>query len=249
MAGLEAAVVFTDPGYQARAYDVASDPEVAKTGDFAERAGAPRRGDTKLFLANALAVAALHSRSGSTHFVCTDWRRLSDVLEAGREVYTGLSDVIVWAHDSGPSDTLYRSGHELLVAFSVGDTSEANGKSPRRRRRTNVWRHRPVNSALSSRPGRATESSLVKPVALIADAIQDVTRTTDIVLDPFGGSGSTLIAAEKTGRRAFLCEPDPTRCDQIISRWERFTGRHAVQIESEARCQIGPSEHSLQEAA
>ncbi len=128
--------------------------------------------------------------------------------------------------------TFYRSRHELIFVFKHGTAPHVNTfeLGQHGRYRTNVWNYRGVNTM---RAGRMEELALhptVKPVQMIADAIRDVSGRGDIVLDTFGGSGSTLIAAEKTGRRGYLCELDTLYCDTILARWEAFSKDEAEQI-------------------
>ncbi|MBV9705611.1 MAG: site-specific DNA-methyltransferase, partial [Methylobacteriaceae bacterium] len=176
------------------------------------------------FLGTAFANLAAHSSDGAIHFICMDWRHMGEILEAGRVVYSELKNLIVWAKDNGGMGTFYRSRHELIFAFKVGTGPHINAfeLGQHGRYRTNVWQYRGVNTFKAGRVDELAMHPTVKPVALIADAIKDVSRRGTIVLDLFGGSGSTMIAAHKTGRRAYVCELDPVYCDRIIRRWEEF---------------------------
>lgn len=126
--------------------------------------------------------------------------------------------------------TFYRSRHELIFAFKSGTAPHINtfelGQNGRYR--TNVWQYRGMSSRSKERDDDLALHPTVKPARMIADAIRDVSGRGDIVLDLFGGSGSTLIAAEMTGRRAFVCELDPAYCDIILARWETFSRDEAV---------------------
>ena len=126
----------------------------------------------------------------------------------------------------------YRSRHELIFAFKVGTAPHVNSFELGQygRYRTNVWQYRGVNTLKAGRIEELAMHPTVKPVQMIADAIRDVSARGEIVLDLFGGSGSTLIAAAKTGRRAFLCELDPLYCDRIIRRWETWAGDEAERV-------------------
>ena len=157
---------------------------------------------------------------------------MQEMLTAGDGIYAELKNLIVWAKDNGGMGTFYRSRHELIFAFKNGPAPHHNSfeLGQHGRYRTNVWQYRGVNTL---RTGRLDELSLhptVKPVQMVADAIKDVSPRGAIVLDLFGGSGSTLIAAHKTGRRGFLCEFDPIYCDRIIRRWEHYAKDDAEQI-------------------
>ena len=228
MEGLQARMVFADPPY-----NVPIDGHVGNSGkiqhrEFVMASGEMNQAEFTAFLSNL----ADHSADGSIHFLCMDWRHMPEMLAAGQGVYTELKNLIVWAKDNGGMGTFYRSRHELIFAFKHGTAPHINTfeLGQHGRYRTNVWNYRGVNTM---RVGRMEELALhptVKPVQMIADAIRDVSGRGDIVLDTFGGSGSTLIAAEKTGRRGFLCELDMHYCDTILARWEAFSKDEAEQI-------------------
>jgi hypothetical protein len=182
------------------------------------------------FLKETLGNAAAMARDGSIAFVCMDWRHMGELLAAGEQVFSSLKNLCVWNKTNGGMGSFYRSKHELVFVFKVGTAPHTNtfslGESGRYR--TNVWDYAGVNTM---RTGRAEELAMhptVKPVALIADAIKDCSRRGETVLDPFGGSGSTLIAAEKTGRCARLVEFDPIYCDRIVRRYEALTGKQGM---------------------
>jgi DNA modification methylase len=156
-----------------------------------------------------------------------DWRHMGELLVAGEAVFSELKNLCVWNKTNGGMGSFYRSKHELVLVFKVGRAPHTNtfGLGDTGRYRTNVWDYAGVNTL---RSGRAEELALhptVKPVALVAEAIKDCSRRGEMVLDPFAGSGTTLIAAEKTGRRARLIEFDRAYCDQILRRFERVTGK------------------------
>ncbi len=157
---------------------------------------------------------------------------MAEVLEAGGEVYAEMKNLIVWVKDNGGMGTFYRSRHELIFAFKNGTAAHINSfeLGQHGRYRTNVWQYRGVNTLKTDRMDELSLHPTVKPVQMIADAIKDVSGRGKIVLDVFGGSGSTLIAAHKTGRRAFLCELDPVYCDRIIARWEAYAKDDASRI-------------------
>ncbi len=157
---------------------------------------------------------------------------MGEMLGRGKAVYAELKNLIVWAKDNGGMGTFYRSRHELIFAFKNGTAPHINSfeLGQHGRYRTNVWQYRGVNTLKAGRMDELALHPTVKPVAMIADAIKDVSKRNGIVLDLFGGSGSTLIAAHKTGRRAYLCELDPLYCDRIIRRWEAYAKDDAVLI-------------------
>ena len=220
-------LVFTDPPY-----NVPIDGHVCGLGrirhrEFAMGAGEMSRDEFTAFLQLTLGQAAAVCRNGAIAFVCMDWRHLGELLAAGEAVFSELKNVCVWNKTNGGMGTFYRSKHELVFAFKVGAAPHTNtfGLGDTGRYRTNVWDYAGVNSLRSSRVEELAMHPTVKPVALVADAIMDCTRRGELVLDPFAGSGSTLIAAHKTGRRARLIEYDPAYCDQILRRFRKVTGR------------------------
>jgi len=232
MSGEQARMVFTDPPYNVPIEGHVGNSGKVKHREFAMAAGEMSRTEFTAFLARAFRNLADHSLDGSIHLVCMDGRHQGEMLEAGQQVYDELKNLIVWVKDNGGMGTFYRSRHELIYVFKKGDAPHVNTfeLGQHGRYRTNVWEYRGVNSR---RAGRMKELKLhptVKPVQMIADAIRDVSGRGEIVLDLFGGSGSTLIAAGKSGRRAFLCELDPIYCDRIIARWEAHAKDEAEQL-------------------
>lgn len=198
--------------------------------EFVEASGEMSDEEFIEFLYESLVLASKYCRNGAIAFVFIDWRHLKEALAAGHRVFSMLKNVCVWVKANGGMGAFYRSRHEMVLAWKVGDAPHTNnfGLGGKGRYRTNVWTYAGVNSF---RPGRMDELALhptVKPVALVADAIRDVSNRGEIVLDVFGGSGTTLIAAEKTGRSARLVELDPIYCDVIIRRWQKLTGKEAI---------------------
>lgn len=232
MDGEKARMVFTDPPY-----NVPIDGHVGGSGktrhrEFAFASGEMTSTEFASFLKASFVNLADNSSDGSIHFICMDWRHMGEMLDAGHSVYNELKNLIVWVKDNGGMGTFYRSRHELVFAFKKGTAPHINSfeLGQHGRYRTNVWQYRGVNTLKSGRMDELALHPTVKPVQMIADAIKDCSGRGDIVLDLFGGSGSTLIAAHKTGRRAFLCEYDPLYSDRIIARWETFAKDEAVQL-------------------
>jgi DNA modification methylase len=158
-----------------------------------------------------------------------DWRHLGELLAAGEQVFSELKNICVWNKNNGGMGSFYRSKHEMVLVFKIGNASHTNtfGLGDTGRYRTNVWDYAGVNTLRSGRDEELAMHPTVKPVALVADAIKDCSRPGEIVLDPFAGSGTTLVAAEKTGRQARLIEFDPVYCDRILRRFEHITGKAA----------------------
>jgi DNA modification methylase len=224
MAGDRADMIFTDPPYNVPIAGHVSGKGAIKHREFAMASGEMSREAFTTFLQRSFAGLARHSKDGSIHFVCMDWRHIAEITAAGEAVYDELKNVIVWAKDNGGMGTFYRSRHELIFAFKNGSAPHHNSfeLGQHGRYRTNVWEYRGVNTLKSGRNDELALHPTVKPVAMIADAIKDVTPRSAVVLDVFGGSGSTLIAAHKTGRRARVVELDPVYCDRILTRWEAY---------------------------
>jgi DNA modification methylase len=158
---------------------------------------------------------------------------MDDVSAVGRSIYGEFLNLYVWNKNNAGMGSLYRSKHELVFAFKVGTASHFNAVELGRhgRNRTNVWDYASVNSLAGSRREDLVLHPTVKPTALVADAIQDVTRRGDLVLDTFLGSGTTLIACQRCGRRFRGLEIDPAYVDVAIERWTGMTGRTPEHIE------------------
>ena len=220
--GKQAQMVFTDPPYNVLIAGHVSGLGAVKHREFSMASGEVSREEFVAFLKTAFQNLVDHSVDGSIHFICMDWRHMGEILEAGTAVYAELKNLIVWAKDNGGMGTFYRSRHELVFAFKKGTAPHINSFELGQfgRYRTDLWEYSGVNSLKAGRMDELAIHPTVKPVAMIADAMKDVSRRNDIVLDIFGGSGSTLIAAHKTGRRGFLVELDPIYCDCIVRRWQ-----------------------------
>jgi len=182
------------------------------------------------FLTTTLGETAKMCRDGAIAFVCMDWRHLSELLAAGREVFSELKNLCVWNKTNGGMGTFYRSKHELVCVFEVGEGPHTNtfGLGQTGRYRTNVWDYPGISSIGTDRAEAITMHPTVKPTALVADAIKDVTKRGQLVLDPFAGSGTTLIAGEISGRSTCVIEYDPLYCDTIVRRYQRLTGKAAI---------------------
>ncbi len=222
MQGEQARMVFTDPPYNVKIEGHVGGSGKIKHREFAMASGEMTVPEFTAFLTQALRNLANNSVDGSIHYVCMDWRHMGEMLAAGQIAYTELKNLIVWAKDNGGMGTFYRSRHELIFAFKKGEAPHINSfeLGQHGRYRTNVWQYRGINTMRKGRMEELAMHPTVKPVQMIADAIKDVSGRGEIVLDSFGGSGSTLIAAEKTGRRARVIELDPMYCDRILARWE-----------------------------
>ncbi len=223
-------LIFTDPPYNVPIAGHVSGLGKVKHQDFAMGVGEMSEDGFIAFLKETLGASASCCRDGAIAFVCMDWRHMGELLVAGKAVFSELKNLCVWNKNNGGMGTFYRSKHELIFVFKVGTAPHTNsfGLGDTGRYRTNVWDYPGISSLSSTRSNDLAMHPTVKPVALVADAIKDCSKRGDIVLDAFGGSGTTLIAAHKTGRTARLLEYDPRYCDTIIRRFEAYTSKMAT---------------------
>jgi DNA modification methylase len=229
MAGGRAATVITDPPYNVPTSSIQGRGKI-KHRNFVTAAGEMSVEEFARFLISALSLAAQHSADGSIHFIFMDWRHLSEMMAAGKEVYTELKNLVVWAKTNAGQGTFYRSQDELVFVFKNGDSPHRNNfeLGQHGRHRSNVWTYAGVNSFRSGRLDDLAIHPTVKPVALVADAMRDCSRRGEIVLDPFMGSGTSILAAERVGRRAYGLDLDPLYVDVAMRRWQAFTKRDAI---------------------
>lgn len=222
---------FLDPPYNVKINGHAN--AKGRHREFAMASGEMTTQAFRSFLRETLSACERVSRGGAVHFVCMDWRHLGDVEAVGGEVYNALLNICVWNKSNAGMGSLYRSKHEFVFVYRVGDGPHTNtvelGKHGRNR--TNVWDYASVNSMRGSRREDLELHPTVKPVAMVADAICDVTRQGELVLDIFLGSGTSLIAAERVGRRFRGLDIDPAYVDVVIERWEKLTGKTAELVQ------------------
>jgi len=188
----------------------------------------------RAFLDRFIRSAVSASRVGAIHYIFMDWRHLHELLGAALPLYSEWKNLLVWNKSNAGQGSFYRSKHELIAVFKSGtgphiNNFELGGKS---RYRTNVLDYPGVNSLHPARPGDLELHPTAKPVALIADLIRDCSRRNGLILDPFGGSGTTILAAERTGRIARVAELDPLYVDLAIRRWQKVTGLRARHAET-----------------
>jgi DNA modification methylase len=228
-----AAAVFADPPYNVKIDGNVSGHGSIKHPEFAMATGEMTEKEFTDFLTASLTLICTYSAGGALVYACMDWRHMGEMLAAGRSTQCELLNLCVWAKNNGGLGSLYRSQHELVFVFKNGRQAHLNNIQFGRfgRNRTNVWNYIKVNGF--ARNGCKSDLELhptVKPIALVADAILDSTKRNDIVLDPFIGSGTTILAAERTGRRCFGIEIDGRYVDTAIARWERLTKQEAKDI-------------------
>jgi DNA modification methylase len=230
LAGAKAEFVFTDPPY-----NVPIDGHVCGLGrvrhrDFAMGCGEMSETEFTAFLEEVFRRLAENTIDGSIHQTCMDWRHMREMLGAGRAGYSELKNLCIWNKSNAGMGSFYRSKHELVFVWKSGTAAHINNfeLGQHGRHRTNVWDY---HGTTSTHPGRLEELAMhptVKPVSLVADAIKDCSRRGGLVLDPFCGSGTILIAAERTGRKARALEIDPHYVDVAVRRWQSYTGKSAV---------------------
>ena len=228
-----AAMAFLDVPYNVRVRSIGGRGRT-KHPEFAFASGEMSRPEYVEFLLSALGNCNGVSRDGAVQYVCCDWRHVTEIIEAGRLAYGEVLNIVVWVKSNAGQGSFYRSQHEFIVVFRVGKSPHLNNIQLGRhgRSRSNVWNYRGVNTFGAGRMDELRSHPTVKPVALVADAMRDCTRRHDIVLDTFSGSGTTIMAAERIGRRAYAMEIEPRYVDVAIRRWQAFTRKDAADSES-----------------
>jgi DNA modification methylase len=234
MSGQQARLIFTDPPYNVPIDGHARGLGQIHHPDFAMACGEMSAPEFVAFLVASLGRMAAVSLPGSLHYVCMDWRHIEALLAAGREVYDDVVNLCIWNKSSGGMGSLYRSKHELVFVFKHGRGAHINNVELGRhgRNRTNVWDYPGANAFGEGRDAALAMHPTVKPVALIADAILDASGRHEIVLDGFAGSGSTLLAAEQTGRVFHGIEIDPRYVEVTLKRWLEKTGEPPIHVDS-----------------
>lgn len=245
MGAERARLVCADAPYNLRISGFVSGLGKHRHREFVQGSGEMSEAEYIGFLTRAMTRMARASVSGSLHYLFIDWRHLFEMLTAGRSVYDELKNVCVWAKTNAGMGSLYRSQHELICVFKKGRRPHINCVELGRhgRSRSNVWQYQGANSFSSTRDEDLANHSTPKPLALVSDLILDASDRGDIILDPFGGSGTTLIAAQQTGRVCRMMELDPLYCDVILRRFAKHsdiepvhvaTGRTFAELEAES---------------
>ncbi len=230
LGGRTAQMVFTDPPYNVPIDGHASGLGAIKHRDFVMASGEMTEAEFTDFLTASLKVIASRCQDGAILFVCMDWRHVEEVCMAARAATLEWKNLCVWKKGSAGMGTFYRSQHELVFVFKTGSAPHINNfeLGQHGRFRTNVWEYSGGSSPDADRRHALSMHPTVKPAALVADAMRDCSKRGGIVLDVFGGSGTTLIAAEMTGRRAHLLEIDPLYVDTAVRRWQHYSGSRAT---------------------
>ncbi|MBR0719114.1 DNA methyltransferase [Bradyrhizobium liaoningense] len=226
-----AAMVFADPPYNLRIATTLGRGKIRHR-EFSVASGEKSPAEFVSFLTTWMRLAVQFSHDGSMHYQFMDWRHLGEMHHAGQQVFGPLQNLVVWNKTNAGQGSFYRSQHELIFLYKNGDAPHLNNVELGRhgRNRSNVWTCAGVNTFRKDRLDDLTVHPTVKPVALIADAIKDCTRRGDLVVDPFLGSGTTLLAAERVGRRAYGLEIDPLYVDAALRRWHDVTKRDAILV-------------------
>ena len=228
--GERAQMVFTDPPYNVRMSGHAGGLGTIQHREFAMASGEMSTEEYRGFLRDFLRCVAASSVDGSIHFVCMDWRHTPDLLYAAHEANLAWKNLCVWKKAAIGMGTFYRSQHELVFVLKNGDRPHINNfeLGQHGRTRTNVWEYSAADAPDVTRHEALSMHPTVKPAALVADAMKDCSTRGGIILDPFGGSGTSMIAAEMTGRCGRLIELDPHYVDAAVRRWEGYSGGEAI---------------------
>jgi DNA modification methylase len=227
-----AEMMVTDPPYNVRIDGHAMGRGKVRHREFPMASGEMSAAAFKAFLNRFIRCAINASRDGAIHYIFMDWRHLYELLGAALPLYSEWKNLLCWNKVNAGQGSFYRSKHELIAVFKNGTEPHINNfrLGAQGRYRTNVLDYPSVNSFDPGRRGDLELHPTTKPVALIADLIRDCSRRNGVILDPFGGSGTTILAAERTGRVARVIELDPLYVDVAIRRWQKITGlsaRHA----------------------
>jgi hypothetical protein len=233
----QAQMTFTDPPWNIPIAGNVSGLGATKHEDFAMACGEMSAAEFEAFLHTALGHAARQSADGSIHFLCMHWSKMRELLAATDGLYSELKALCFWNKTNAGMGSLYRSRHELVFVFKKGQAPHINNVELGRygRNRSNVWDYPGQNVLNAGSKSKLSIHPTAKPVGLVADAIRDCSNRNGIILDPFGGAGSTLIAAERTGRKARLIEVEPRFVDATVKRWQTVTGKTAINEATGAR--------------
>jgi hypothetical protein len=230
MQGALAQMVISGPRYNAPIDGHVCNSEKIHHNEVKNASGEMRAGEFTAFLNTAFSHTHASSNDGAVHFYFLDWHHSMEIQNAAQPLFGSPIQLCVWVKDNAGMGTFYRSQHELVFVFKKGKAPYINNfeLGQHGRYRTNVWTDAGVNTVKSKGHELLALHPVVKPVSLIADALRDCSHREGIILDPFAGSGTTLIAAERTGRQARAIELDPQYVDVAVMRWQRVTGKQAV---------------------
>lgn len=230
LAGSRPAMSFIDAPYNVPVHGFVSGNGATQHREFLQGCGEMSEAQFVTFLCEALTVLKSVLADGALIYACMDWRHIFELLTAIRQASLELVSICVWAKTTPGLGLFYRSQHELVTVVKSGEGSVRNNMNlgKQRRNRSNLWTYRGMNVFGDDRDELVKVHPTVKPLALIADAIRDVTKRGDAVIDVFLGSGSTVMAAEETGRLAYGIDIDPLYIDVAVRRWQQQTKSDAV---------------------
>jgi DNA modification methylase len=232
MEGEKSAMVFTDPPYNVSIGGMVSGLGKHCHEEFKMASGEMSCAQFTAFLKESLSAALSTCAAEALIYVFMDWRHITELSEAYQALGLRLLNLAVWVKTNAGMGSLYRSQHELVFILKKGHASHANNVELGRhgRYRTNVWQYAGMNSFGKEREAALAVHPTVKPIALVMDAIKDVTAHGDIVFDGFLGSGTTVLAAHSTHRRGYGIELDPRYVDVCLSRWMALTGEQPIHV-------------------
>jgi len=221
----KADIIVTDPPYNVKIQNnVTNQPHHE---EFEQASGEMSDLEFENFLNTAFKNAKVYSKENSLHYIFMDWRHSYILQKALLDVFAKLLNICVWDKTKAGLGSFYRSQHEFCFVYQNGNGKYVNniqlGKNGRNR--SNIWQYQGMNISTKQAKKLSKLHPTVKTTAMLIDILLDASSVNEIVLDCFGGSGSTLIAAEECGRCARLIELSPHYCDVIIHRWEELTGK------------------------
>lgn len=240
LADERATLVFADSPY-----NVPIDGHVSGSGrvhhrEFAMASGEMTPAEFTHFLRAVFRLCVRFSTDGSIHYQCMDWRHLREILDAADGVYTQFKQLLVWNKRNAGQGAFYRSQHELVLVFKSGRGKHINnfGLGETGRYRTNVLDYAGANGFYRGRDRDLVDHATIKSTALVADLLLDCSNRGDLVLDPFAGSGTTLLAAHHTGRRGAAVEIDPLYVDTAVRRLSAASGLPPVHADGRPFAQV-----------
>ena len=230
MQSQSATMAFLDPPYNVRIKGHVGGRGRIQHQEFLQASGEMSSEQFINFLGDTLGLCARHTADGGISYITIDWRHSGELLKAGAAVYDELKNICVWVKTTPGQGSFYRSQHEFVFVYKKGKAAHLNTfeLGQHGRTRTNVWNYPGANSFRAGRMDDLRMHPTVKPLAMVVDAMKDCSQRGSIILDAFAGSGTTIVAAEQVGRRAFCIEIDPRHVEVAVRRWQKVTGKDAI---------------------